>query len=302
MRIQYADRAGRLPTMDLESEATKKIWESLEVQKLRKQAMISVRRRRSASGDASTDGVVPPTIETEPPTKRMKRDAAYASTTGEKKLTLFQLSKKYYPAYTLHVDDSAVLAKSEKAHTSSKKLYTHTISLTMDSGLHPEVIVAYLNARLGTPDLFGYDPYRKRVMINEAAATKEHHVKHVIFGSRLSAVLGFETGMEYDTEKIYIAPYEMKPQGDVDYLCLYMPLLDGQQVGATKLPLLRMIPFDTENSEARRLNFTFIKPYYCQVKKNHIDSIRVITRDQIGRQILFRPGKIFLTCHLRIQS
>jgi hypothetical protein len=121
-----------------------------------------------------------------------------------------------------------------------------------------------------------------------------------MFGSRLAVLLGFDVGVEYKLDQTYIANYAMKLRSDVDYLCMYMPLLDAQQVGSVKLPLLRMVPFD--NTDNPRLNYSFIHPYYCQVKKNNIESIRVITRDQLGRQVLFHPGKLFLTCHLRIRE
>jgi hypothetical protein len=177
-------------------------------------------------------------------------------------------------------------------------LYQHKVFMTLDAHLSPELVVAFLNIRLELPGAFDYLPRLKRVMFKY---NSHHNIQVFSFGTRLAKLLGFEPHVDYYLNGTYLAPYEMNLHGGVDYLCLYLPILDGEQVGPTRLPLLRMIPFEIQYPGQQRLTNRFTKPYYCRLNRSVIDSMRVITRDELGRHILYKSGKVFLTCHMRIR-
>ena len=190
------------------------------------------------------------------------------------------------------------ITEEKEEESADKPLYEHTVSFTVDTHMPVDQVLQYLNLRLGLGNerLFSYDSIRKRVILNPIS-----QIEGILFKSRLAILLGFEADKVYNTSMRHIAEVDVNLRGGVNYIFVYMPVLDGEQVGSERLPLLRIIPFDTRNPEVHQLNYIFQRPYYCKLSRSSLDSLQVITRDQLGREILFKSGKIVLTLHLRLR-
>ena len=149
---------------------------------------------------------------------------------------------------------------------------------------------------------FVYSTVRQRVIMLPLDKKPPNSPDFIMFKSRLAVLLGFQMDRVYDLRVINVAEHEPNFRGGVDYLCLYTPIIDNVQVGPSRVPLLRTLPFDAENKERKQLCFTFNPIHYYPLKRSMIDTMQVITRDQLGRQILFKEGKMFLTSHLRVHE
>ena len=164
-------------------------------------------------------------------------------------------------------------------------------------------------------DLFTFNPIRNRVGMKPIAPTGNR--VQILFSNRLAHLLGYREETEHDLEEegetgsILYAPYPPNLSGHVNYVCVYLPILDGELVGGQgRLPLLRKVPFFDTTSTAivgkekdqqhHQINHIFTQPYYCKLSQTTLSHIHVVLKDQMGRPILFQDeGKVFLSCHLR---
>ena len=80
-------------------------------------------------------------------------------------------------------------------------------------------------------------------------------------------------------------------------LYVYSDIVEDEQVGDTRAPLLRTVHID--GTVGQTVNKEFERPYYKPVRKQYINSILVEIKDDTGRDIEFTSGKVICVLHFR---
>ncbi len=80
-------------------------------------------------------------------------------------------------------------------------------------------------------------------------------------------------------------------------LYVYSDIVEDEQVGDTRAPLLRTVHIG--GSVGQTVNKEFERPYYKPVRKQYINSILVEIKDDTGRDIEFTSGKVICVLHFR---
>jgi hypothetical protein len=185
---------------------------------------------------------------------------------------------------------------------------SNTVYFTLDAFTPLEEVLMYINLKLESAykmksPLFYYHAAQKKIFMRptfDDIRTSDLVLQYELqFGSRVASLLGFESDHPYILSRPYLAKHRPNLSGGVDFISVYVPMLTGAQVASVgRLPILRMLPFQPQ-AENTRSHFIFTHPYYLPLERAQIDEIHVMLRDQMGRKILFREGKLFLTLHLQ---
>ncbi len=153
-----------------------------------------------------------------------------------------------------------------------------------------------------TEPIFIFHPIQKRIYSEPISPIIDVDSGPVLFelkmGSRVASLLGYASDKTYNLNVRNIAGHRPNLSGGVDFLSVYCPQLSGGLVaGVGRLPLLRMLSF--EPKAHGRAHFIFTDIFYLPLERRRLETLRILIRDQLGRKVLFREGKIFLTLHLR---
>ena len=84
----------------------------------------------------------------------------------------------------------------------------------------------------------------------------------------------------------------------VGVLYIYTDIIDYQLVGSGRIPLLRNVVLDY--NESRKTTWVhYDQPHYLRVNQTEIRSILIDIRDENGNKILFDSGSITIKLHFR---
>ena len=130
-----------------------------------------------------------------------------------------------------------------------------------------------------------YDEYQRCVILQ----SPEDTVKFTTHGRLLNIIGTVLQGPEQpDKSKADIYG------GSYNFL-VYSDIVEHQRVGDSYAPLLRAVQIKGENNAV--VNIQYDKPNYVNVCKNHFDTVNVQIRDDQGRFIGFKYGKIWIRLH-----
>ena len=81
-------------------------------------------------------------------------------------------------------------------------------------------------------------------------------------------------------------------------LFIYTDIIREHPVGDTTSPLLRVAPLSKGSFESVG-HITFTNQYYYKLRSNHIETINILLCDELGKQINFKNGRVFISLHFR---
>ena len=78
---------------------------------------------------------------------------------------------------------------------------------------------------------------------------------------------------------------------------IYCDILENVAVGDTLAPLLRTI--DVEGERGTMIHRNFDQPRYLPVQKKNFDTLEILIKDGLGREVPFDKGTLIVTLHFR---
>jgi hypothetical protein len=139
---------------------------------------------------------------------------------------------------------------------------------------------------------FTYNDTLKRVLFKGQRNT----IKSVELSEKLKYMLGFETRLFYETEKVW-AKYTPDMRNGFYSLYLYCDMVEPQIVGNTIIPLLRTVHIEGNHGDI--IEKLYNAPHYVQLNKKEIDQISIEVRDDRDQLVPFDFGKIVVKLHFR---
>ena len=131
-------------------------------------------------------------------------------------------------------------------------------------------------------------------MIETEDGTEEPNVT-LTLSRPLAEMLGFEKTQFLQTG-VFRSDHTVNLD-TVNALYLYCDVMEHRTVGHTLAPLLGVIP--VEGRPGSHVSKRYEKLQYHPVIKKNISDIHITIRDDQGRQIRFRKGKLIVTLHFR---
>ena len=90
----------------------------------------------------------------------------------------------------------------------------------------------------------------------------------------------------------------VKPVYDIrQTFYIYCDILENVAVGDTLAPLLRTI--DVEGERGTMIHRNFDQPRYLPVQKKNFDTLEILIKDGLGREVPFDKGSLIVTLHFR---
>ena len=81
-------------------------------------------------------------------------------------------------------------------------------------------------------------------------------------------------------------------------LFIYTDIIREHPVGDTTAPLLRVAPLSKGSFESVG-HITFTNGYYYKLRSNYIENIDILLCDELGKQIKFENGRVFISLHFK---
>ena len=80
-------------------------------------------------------------------------------------------------------------------------------------------------------------------------------------------------------------------------LFVYCDLIQSQDVGDARVPLLRIVP--VEGEVGQRVSKSFVRPQYVPVSRKKFETMEVNIKQDRGESVPFEFGRVLLTLHFR---
>jgi hypothetical protein len=129
--------------------------------------------------------------------------------------------------------------------------------------------------------------------------------------SVLARILGFgsstdSTPLQINTNTKYVAPSEPdvsdleKTDTRMLYaLFVYCDVAQAQLLGDSHTKILRAVPVQHDRPRSVTISQRFSNIYYCRVGKARFDTLEIDIRDDTGRPVPFRSGRVIVVLHFR---
>lgn len=145
---------------------------------------------------------------------------------------------------------------------------------------------------------------------NQNAEDSTKHPILISFGEELDSMLGFETIKFDKSSTIEIISIPSFTEGlnqssavdmkaGVHNLMIYSDIVTPTIVGNVYSNLLRSVPVSNSSVYGEDVNMIFSKPYYHPISTNELDRLRINIKDECGRCIDFKFGRVSVTLHFR---
>lgn len=178
----------------------------------------------------------------------------------------------------------------------------------------PLELVDYINTKLPEGSIFSVDQHGyckweifPDVVTKNVKYNDDDHVRDFVLSPLLAAVLGFTQQRFPVGRNTYGHPqYEYGTFiinlfiGLPEQMYYYCDLVEHQSVGDSLAPLLRVV-----NSGVAKVKYgtmatvTFNRPYYIPVKKRQFDTVEILIKDGMGRNVSFSHGTSSCVLHFR---
>lgn len=233
-------------------------------------------------------------------------------------LTEFSYTKSWYnlqskPYFSLFGKESLFI----RQYTDIKPGYYDT----------PEKIVGVVNAeiqkkfsrkndQLSKLPTLHYDEYSHMMYMLKGEIVEGSDRKFVLahLGEELEEMLGFtdlnlNRKLETSEIKIIELPHFSEKhkqakrlpdlKAGVHSLMVYSDIVSPNIVGNAYANLLRAVPVEQQANFGDDCNITFSKPYYMPLTSNTINKIQINIKDDSGKDIDFRFGRVSVTLHFK---
>ena len=192
-----------------------------------------------------------------------------------------------------------------------------------DESLIVKMINAMMNKRgvgdfvLVNPQL-NYDENSKKFKITYGATnegTEKPHILLPIFSYDLSEKLGFIdeknekllpknyidfSGLNDKGQKDVVIESHFNPQiNSVHTIYIYSDILNPRIVGNVKAPLFRQVEVPSKKPFGQDIHIKYKNLFYHPLNHFEINTIQIILKDDTGRDIQFKFGRISLSLHFR---
>lgn len=132
------------------------------------------------------------------------------------------------------------------------------------------------------------------------------------FSPAIASILGFEDRLDRkewsaDCYMQNVGKFTGKRVADLNRgihsLYVYCDIMEPCPVGDTRVPLLRIVPLQDNNSSdvssTMQRTHTFSHVHYHTLRHRHISEVEIDIKDSIGRPVPFERGELMVTLHLR---
>ena len=129
--------------------------------------------------------------------------------------------------------------------------------------------------------------------------TKYIRIKKLTLSNHLRFVLGMEF-TEYENVEVIIGHKTPFLPTHPTSLFIHSDIIEHQYVGSDMLQLLRSVAMDrSAKNKSNRLQVIFSNPYFMNVNRNYIESIRIQILDEFMERIKFESGSVNVTLVFR---
>ena len=138
----------------------------------------------------------------------------------------------------------------------------------------------------------------ENVLINPSQE-KYIRIKKLTLSNHLRFVLGMEFTQYENVEVIMGHKTPFLPTHPTS-LFIHSDIIEHQYVGSDMLQLLRSVAMDrSAKNKNNRLQVIFSNPYFMNVNRNYIESIRIQILDEFMERIKFESGNVNVTLIFR---
>ena len=170
---------------------------------------------------------------------------------------------------------------------------SETIRITLKSN---EDIYNYLEKKTRNQKNTG--SVNENVLINPSQQ-KYIRIKTLSLSNHLRFVLGMEF-MEYENVEVIKGLKTPFYPSHPTSLFIHSDIIEHQYVGSDMLQLLRSVAMDrSAKNKNNRLQVIFSNPYFMNVNRNYIESIRIQILDEFMERIKFESGNVNITLIFR---
>lgn len=119
----------------------------------------------------------------------------------------------------------------------------------------------------------------------------------ISISEKLAAILGFAETVFPSSPRDYLAELIPDICAGGYSLFVYCDLVEPQFVGDKKTPLLRQVPFQTQEGDVADLRFSV--PYYIPLHTSDFDTVHIRIANESGEIVPFTQGLVSVTLHIR---
>ena len=168
------------------------------------------------------------------------------------------------------------------------------ITITLKSN---EAIFKYLEKKK-TRNQKNTESVNENVLM-EPSQQKYIRIKTLSLSNHLRFVLGMEF-MEYENVEVIKGLKTPYYPSHPTSLFIHSDIIEHQYVGSDMLQLLRSVAMDrSAKNKNNRLQVIFSNPYFMNVNRNYIESIRIQILDEFMERIKFESGNVNVTLIFR---
>ena len=202
--------------------------------------------------------------------------------------TLFKKTENQIKSYPL-LDIVIAPITSTQAPTKLKR-FPPTIK-KLKRGYYVNALELLKELNNAPVEFFTYNSKENRFYIN----TQLCEVK---ISSGLSDIIGFTDQTIFLTSTETKAKLRPDLRRGIYSLYVYADICEQSRVGNTTVPLLRTINFN-RGTFGETVSYIYNNPIFIPIIKSFIDSIEIIIKDDMGRNIPFEEGKTIITLQFR---
>ena len=168
------------------------------------------------------------------------------------------------------------------------------ITITLKSN---EAIFKYLEKKK-TRNQKNTESVNENVLM-DPSQQKYIRIKTLSLSNHLRFVLGMEF-MEYENVEVIKGLKTPYYPSHPTSLFIHSDIIEHQYVGSDMLQLLRSVAMDrSAKNKNNRLQVIFSNPYFMNVNRNYIESIRIQILDEFMERIKFESGNVNVTLIFR---
>lgn len=121
-------------------------------------------------------------------------------------------------------------------------------------------------------------------------------VSSIYMADKLKYILGFDNFYTAPTA-LSMARYPVDLRGGFYALYIYCDLVDNQVVGDASVPLLRAV--NIEGAHGEIICKVYDMPHYLPLTRKEFSAVEINIKDDSGRPVKFKYGKIIIKLHFR---
>lgn len=100
-----------------------------------------------------------------------------------------------------------------------------------------------------------------------------------------------------DSKCQVISPFNLDTNRGQRMLYVYSPIVSDQFVGDTRVPLLRVLPFERGDFHTKSVRYDHV--YYLPLSRSNIHDIEIYITDDTGNLVPFDTGRVIVILHFR---